>query len=65
MATIEELVEQYEKDPALRKEIAEILADGKVTMFEFMGFAKRHHVKLTPEELHKYTEQARQMGFIK
>ena len=65
MATVEELAKQYEIDEALQKEVADILADGKITMMEFMTFVRKHDVKVSLEDLPKYREQARQMGFIK
>ena len=65
MATVDELVKQYETDEALQKEVADILADGKITLTEFMHFAKKHNVKVSLDELPKYTEQARKLGFIK
>lgn len=65
MATVDELVKQYETDKALQKEVADIVADGKITLMEFMHFAKKHNVKVSLDELPKYTEQARKMGFIK
>ena len=65
MATVDELVKQYETDEALQKEVADILADGKITLMEFMHFAKKHNVKVSLDELPKYTEQARKLAFIK
>jgi len=65
MATVEELVKQYETDEALQKEVADIIADGKITLMEFVHFAKKHNVKVSLDELPKYTEQARKLGFIK
>ena len=65
MATVDELVKRYETDEALQKEVADILADGKITLMEFMHFAKKHNVKVSLDELPKYTEQARKLGFIK
>ena len=65
MATVEELVKQYETDEALQKEVADIVADGKITLMEFMHLDKKHNVKVSLDELPKYTEQARKMGFIK
>ncbi|HAB95084.1 MAG TPA: hypothetical protein DCF49_10110 [Lachnospiraceae bacterium] len=65
MATVDELVKQYETDEALRKEVAEIVADGKITLMEFMHFARKHKVKVSIEDLPKYTEQAKKLGFIK
>ena len=43
MATVEELVQQYKTDTALQNEVAAILADGKVSISEFMAFAKKHN----------------------
>lgn len=65
MATVEELIQQYQTDPALQKEVADILADGKVSVREFMAFARKHNVAVSLDELPKYMEQARQLGFIK
>ena len=65
MATVDELVKQYETDEALQKEVADILADGKITMMEFMTVARKHKVKVSLEDLPKYTEQAKKLGFIK
>ena len=65
MATVEELVKQYETDEALQKEVADIVADGKITIMEFMHFAKKHNEKISLDELPKYTEQDRKLGFIK
>ena len=65
MATVEELVKQYETDEALQKEVADILADGKITIMEFMNFAHKHKVQVSLEDLPKYREEARKLGFIK
>ena len=65
MATVDELVKQYETDEALQKEVADILADGKITIMEFMHFAKKHDAKVSVEDLPKYREQAKKLGFIK
>ena len=51
MATVDELVKQYETDKALQKEVADIVADGKITLMEFMHFAKKHNVKVSLDEL--------------
>ena len=32
MATVDELVKQYETDEKLQKEVADIVADGKITI---------------------------------
>jgi len=65
MATVEELVKQYMTDEALQKEVKDILADGKVCMIEFLAFAKKHDVSVSLDELPKYLEQAKQLGFMK
>ena len=65
MATIEELVKQYQTDEALQKEVKDILADGKISINEFLTFAKKHQVSVSLDEISKYTEYAKQLGFIK
>ena len=47
MATVEELIKQYDTDPELKKEVDGILADQKITMGEFLGFAKKHNVQVS------------------
>ena len=64
MATVEQLIKQYETDKALQAEVAQIVADGKVTMTEFMAFAKKHDVAISLDELPKYIEQAKKLGFL-
>ena len=64
MATVEELIKQYETDPALQKEIRDILADGKISMMEFMSFAKKHNVAISLDQLPHYVEQAKKLGFL-
>ncbi len=65
MATVEELIAQYKTDKKLQKEVADILADGKVSVSEFLKFAKRHNVDVSLADLPNYLEQARKLGFIK
>ena len=64
MATVEELVKQYETDKGLQKEVADILADGKISIMEFMAFAKKHDVQISIDELPKYAAEAKKLGFI-
>ena len=64
MATVEQLIEQYQTDEKLQQEVADILADGKVTIKEFMTFAKKHDVDISLADLPKYLEQAKELGFI-
>ena len=65
MATVEELVKQYETDPALQQEVRDIVADGKITMNEFLTFARKHDVHISVTDLPKYVEEAKKLGFIK
>ena len=65
MATIEELIRQYETDPELQKEIEEILADQKITMGEFLSFAKKHDVQVSLADFPKIIDEAKKAGLIK
>ena len=65
MATVEELVKQYDNDPELRKEVDEILKDGKITAIEFLTFASKHDVKVSLADLPKAVNAAREAGLIK
>ena len=65
MATVEELAKQYETDPVLRKEVDDILADGKITMTEFLAFARNHDVDVSLKDLPKVISEAKKMGLIR
>ncbi len=65
MATIPELIAQYQSDEEMQKEVAEILEDGKISLSEFISFARRHGVSISPDDLPKYLEQIKKLGFIK
>lgn len=65
MATVEELIKQYETDEELKKEVDEILADQKLTMGEFVGFAKKHDVEVTLKDFPKIISEAKEAGLIK
>ena len=65
MASVEELVKQYQTDKALQKEVADILADGKISFQEFVNFARKHNVDISLADLPKYTSLAKEMGFLK
>ena len=64
MATVEELVKQYESDPELQKEVDEILADGKITMAEFLTFARKHDVDVSIKDLPKIISEAKNLGML-
>ena len=65
MATIEELVKQYETDPELQKEVATVLEDGKITISEFLSFAKKHDVDVSLKDLPNLIKEAKKLGLIK
>ena len=65
MATVEELIKQYDTDPELKKEVDGILADQKITMGEFLGFAKKHDVKVSLADFPKIIKEAKEAGLIK
>ncbi|MBR3125402.1 MAG: hypothetical protein IKF42_08355 [Mogibacterium sp.] len=65
MATIEELIRQYDTDPELKKEVDGILADQKITIGEFMGFVKNHDVEVSLADFPKVIEEAKKAGLIK
>jgi hypothetical protein len=65
MATVEELVKQYETDETLQKEVADIVADGKISFQEFVTFARKHSVNVSPADLPKYSSMAKKLGFMK
>ena len=65
MATVEELVKQYETDEELKKEVDGILADNKITLAEFMGFVKKHDVDVSLSDFPKLIEEAKKAGLLK
>jgi hypothetical protein len=65
MATVEELIRQYDTDPELKKEVDDILADQKITIGEFMGFVKNHDVEVSHADFPKIIEEAKKAGLIK
>jgi predicted transcriptional regulator len=65
MATVEELLKQYETDEALKKEVDKILEDQKITIGEFMGFVKKHDVEISLSDFPKVIQEAKDAGLIK
>ncbi len=65
MATVEELVKQYDTDPELKKEVDGILADGKITMKEFLTFANDHDVEVSLQDMPKIIAEAKKLGLLK
>ena len=65
MATVEELVKQYETDPELKQEVDDILADGKISIKEFRAFSKKHDLDISILELPHIIEEAKKLGLLK
>ena len=65
MATIEELLKQYETDETLKAEVDEILADQKITFTEFVEFINKHDVEVSLKDFHKIIKEAKAAGLIK
>lgn len=65
MATPEELIQQYDTDPELKKEVDAILEDGKITIREFLTFAKHHNLDVSLKDLPAVISEAKKMGLIK
>ena len=65
MATIEELLAQYETDEELKAEVDEILSDQKITFSEFMDFVNKHDVEVSLKDFPKIIKEAREAGLIK
>ena len=65
MATVEELIKQYDTDPELKKEVDGILADQKITIGEFMGFVNNHDVDVSLADFPKIIDEAKKAGLIK
>ena len=65
MATVEELLKQYDTDPELKAEVDEILADKKITFAEFVGFVRKHDVEVSLGDFPKIIEEAKEAGLIK
>ena len=65
MATVDELVRQYETDPELQREVDAILEDGKITIGEFKAFAKNHDLEISLLELPNIIKKAKNLGMLK
>lgn len=65
MASIEELIKQYETDESLKAEVDEILADNKITLAEFMGFVRKHEVEVSLADFPNIIKEAKEAGLIK
>lgn len=65
MATVEELIKQYDTDPELKAEVEEILADQKITFTEFVDFVNKHDVEVSLRDFHKIIKEAKEAGLIK
>ena len=65
MATVDELVEQFETDSELQEEISRITEDNKITPMKFLTFTKNHDLKVSITELPTVVKKAKELGLIK
>lgn len=65
MATVQELLIQYENDPELKKEVEAILEDGQITVTEFLKFANDHDLEVSLSDFPKLLQAAKEAGLIK
>lgn len=65
MASVEELIKQYETDEDLKKEVDAILADNRITLPEFLGFVQKHDVEVSLSDFPEIIKQAKELGLIK
>ncbi|MBR2547073.1 MAG: hypothetical protein IKF07_02630 [Eubacterium sp.] len=65
MSTVDELLELYQTDPKLQKDVSDILEDNKITPQEFFGFVKKYDLELSVTQLPMIIEEAKKHGFIK
>ncbi len=62
--TVEELMKRYESDPQIRKEVAELIEQGKTSILEFRALAKRHGVNISLLEIPHLISEAKRLGII-
>ena len=65
MSTADELMERYETDPELQKDVKDIVEDNKITVQEFLGFVKKYDLELSVTQLPMIIKEAKKRGLIK
>ena len=57
MANVDELIQKIQNDKELQNEVSAMLADGKISMQEVMGFAAKYGTKIPLTEIPQFIEQ--------
>ena len=57
MAGVDELISKIQNDKGLQDEVGAILADGKVSMQEVMGFAAKYGSQIPLTEIPQFIEK--------
>ena len=65
MVTENELMERYETDSELQKDVEDIVEDNKITVREFLGFVKKYDLELSVTQLPMIIKEAKKRGLIK
>lgn len=61
MAGVSELIEKIQNDKGLQDEVAAMLADGKVSMQEVMGFAAKYGSQIPLTEIPQFIDQLKNL----
>ena len=62
MANVDELIQKIQNDKELQNEVSAMLADGKISMQEVMGFAAKYGSNLSLTEVPKLIDQLKNLG---
>ena len=62
MAGIDELVSKIQNDKGLQDEVGKMLADGKLSAQEVLGFAAKYGSNLSLTEVPKLIDQLKTLG---
>lgn len=64
MTTAEKVVELYETDPEIQKEVNDILADGIYSIWEFQALARKHNLDIPWFEVPNIISVAKEHGLM-
>ena len=62
MAGIDELINKIQNDKGLQDEVGKMLADGKLSASEVMGFAAKYGSNLSLTDVPKLIDQLKKIG---
>lgn len=61
MASVNELIQKIQNDKGLQDEVGAMLADGKISMQEVMGFAAKYGTQIPLTEIPQFIEQLKNL----